>query len=201
MGLDYTPGEVAYLLGMTHREALEEDGPRAATFGADGGGDAGEQRVPTYARWCEVRAAQRRVRGRKLDAAAAERAALEAQLRAQGYSESEVAELADASSSSVGRRFKATLTEILDELGVVDDDAGETPALSRIALCLLCGQRPRARAAAVRRRVRGGWRTVVAERELGVCARCALPEVSLVGGPGVSAREQSGGAAAVGSGV
>jgi hypothetical protein len=164
----YTEGEVVWLLALSYRDALEEDFPGGSLSQADSGGAGdGGGRVPTLVRWAEVRTAAARIARRKQDVEAAE-------LLARGYTTLEVAVLQRASRQTINRRFRATIAEIVDELGGPPTPAADTT--SRIALCLICGARPRARSARVTRRLPGGVVQVLqSERELGVCAECADP--------------------------
>jgi hypothetical protein len=169
----YTVGEVVFLLGLTEHQALgedavfrscladvTEDGHSASTSHAEW------DPVPTYARWSEVRRARARAAQSKLDAAIVD-------LRARGYTEREIGEQLDVSQPTVHRHFRARLREIIAELGGVLEPEERT---STVSACLVCAQRPRTRLAAVRRRVRGGWKTVTPERYSSLCVECTPPE-------------------------
>jgi hypothetical protein len=161
----YTVGELVWLLALRYKDALEEDLPGSSLMRADGGGGrwgGDPTRIPTLARWSEVHAAKERVVRRRRDAIAAE-------LLAQGYVQAEVASLLETSQQTVSRRFRATLREILDELG---GPRSSEDASSRVPLCLICGRRPRARAAAVTRNTLGGVQVLRAERDVAVCDGC-----------------------------
>jgi hypothetical protein len=162
----YSVGEITWLLALNYEDVLEEDFPATSLSQPDSNGSGDTTRVPTLARWAEVRAAAARVIKHKRDLEGAE-------LVARGYTQAEVAGLLGASQQTVSRRFRATVAEILEELG--GPVQAPADATSGPAACLLCGVRPRARAAAVTRRVRGGVQVLRAERELGVCAACADP--------------------------
>jgi hypothetical protein len=165
---DYTAGEVAWLLSLTRTDAIEHDAPSSHLGQPDGAGEGGH-RIPTLARWAEVHGVKRRVVCRRRDALAAE-------LVARGYTQPEVAELLDSSQPTIHRRFKASVRDILAELGGEADDVADAPA--RPSMCLRCGVRPRARVAPIYLKVRGqAPRQVSPERELGVCALCAVDDV------------------------
>lgn len=125
--------------------------------------------IPTYARWCEVRRARARVEAGngRVELAAQETLALE--LRIRGLMEREIAEILSVSTPTAHRRWRALLEEITAELGAAPELA--SPA-SRIPACLLCGQRPRARLAARRRRVYGGWKVLAPEKQSSLCREC-----------------------------
>lgn len=92
-------------------------------------------------------------------------------MRAQGHTEAEIAAAVGMSLSTTRRRFQASLNAIISELG---GNPGPAPAdLDRgVAACMTCGQRPRARLAARRRRIKGGWKTMAPERQSSLCEIC-----------------------------
>jgi AraC-like DNA-binding protein len=141
----YTPGEVVYLLSLSPQQARDASVRWADSVGsmsADGpaGSSAGGEHDPVLliARWHDVRAARRRVIARK-EAHAAEAEAILA-LRLAGATTRAVAGVVGLSYPTVHRRFRATVDEVLAELGA---DVSGTEATSRVAACLMCGTRPR----------------------------------------------------------
>ena len=98
-------GEVVWLLALSRKDAIEEDLPGSSLLQPDGGSSE-TTRVPTLARWSEVRTVRDRVARRKRDVAATE-------LVAQGYSQGEVAALQGVSQQTISRRFRATAEEIV----------------------------------------------------------------------------------------
>lgn len=180
----YTVGEVLWLISLRHSDAVAEDASPPSALGhlsdalnEGGSSSSAGPELPVVARWQDVHAAKARVLARK----GAEAMRL-VELRAQGRSEEEIAKEVGLERSAVRRRVMATTRDVLDELG--GESAGEVLALSHPTLCMRCGQRPRARWAAVKKRVKGGWRTVTPERQASFCAECVHPDVraQLVGG-------------------
>jgi DNA-binding transcriptional ArsR family regulator len=169
----YTVGEVVFLLGLTEHQALGEDASFRSCLAdvtEDGHSSSTSHAefdpVPTYARWSEVQRARARVAQSKLDSAIVG-------MRAQGFTEREISEQLDVSQPTVHRHFRARLNEIVAELGGVLAPEDRT---STVSACLLCAQRPRTRLAAVRRRVRGGWKILAPERYSSLCVQCTPPE-------------------------
>lgn len=164
----YTPGEVVWLLQMDREQAISYDAyPRSscADLSEDphgSGSSDGDDELFVIARWWDVMRASARITTDKQTGEIAV-------LRARGYTEEEVGRMLGLSQPTVHRRFRASLKELLLVLGEFHDDLERE---SRIPACLTCGQRPRVRLAAIKRRVKGGWRTVQEERQAGVCAVC-----------------------------
>ena len=168
---DYSRQEVQLLLSIDVDDARKSD-QQDAHLGYD--------EVPLVVRWHDVREAKRRVVTEKRDQEVV-------RLRAEGLTEEEVAERLGVDRSTVNRRFRASLDEIIAALG------GEQVIgkISRPERCLRCGERPRARAIAVRRNVEGLWRPVGErvthaaptqpvpgeEYPLSFCAACVPPAV------------------------
>lgn len=140
-GSPYTPGEVVYLLSLTCAQARDESVRWADSCGSLSAEDLPATTSQEYdpvlliARWHDVRAARERVVTTKEAAAVLEQ-------RLAGGTEREVGQALGVSDSTVHRRFRATVEEILAELGA---HAGplETPAYSRTALCIACARAPR----------------------------------------------------------
>lgn len=165
----YSPAEVVFLLSLSQEDAqdfsvrwadscrdLSSDGPSSA---------AGREHdpLPLIARWVDVRAARRRVvRAKEADAVL--------ELRLAGHTERDVAEQTGLSAATVHRRFRATVQEILTELGT-QPVADAPERLSRVSACLKCGQHPRARVRAKIMLVAGVSRRID-ERQIGTCAGC-----------------------------
>lgn len=162
----YSPGEIAWLLSLTYEEAVSADAsPVSSTGQLSGDGTSGSAdgpQVPVIARWNDVRRARQIVREKR------DQEILE--LRVAGETEQEVAAKVGLSQQTVSRRFRASLRDILDELG---GPASPEEVESRLSLCLECGDRPRARARARYRRVRGkGLVEIAEERQLALCEQC-----------------------------
>lgn len=117
----YTPGEVLFLLSLTREEAIDVDASQpdsCAHLSEDPipSGDAGDDaELFTIARWHDVHDARRRIVHSKRDD-------LLLQLRARDFSQEEIAAVLGSSQPTVSRRIKATLRELLDDLGA--DDRG-----------------------------------------------------------------------------
>jgi hypothetical protein len=164
----YTRNEVAFLLSLDHGEAVEHAAGLRDSIGRLGGDEShghsmDDSEAPFIARWAEVNAAAARIRVNK------EHIAL-TQLRLQGYTDEEVAAKLGLGRRTVGRRWKATLLEILETLG---GEAEESVSLDHIDMCLKCGENPRGR---VTKRTRvwtgNGWRRKLVERPSSMCTRC-----------------------------
>ena len=170
MGDAYTAGEVVWLLGLSREEVELEDQPGSTLGQPDGGGEHGH-RIPTLARWAEVRRARDAVIRRRRAAEAVARGMAVLELVARGYTQQEAAAIAGVSQPTVSRRVRASLRDILAELG---GELGLEDATSHIELCLSCGLRPRVRVPAVKRHVRGvGMVELRPERPIGLCRSCA----------------------------
>jgi hypothetical protein len=166
----YTRNDVAFLLSLSHEEAIEQTFPVGSSLrklsdetGAHGF-CAEDHEVPLIARWAEVNAAKHRIIASKENIALM-------QLRLQGYTDEEVAGVLGLGRRTVGRRWRATLQEILEALG--GEVEGTALALDHIDLCLRCGERPRGR---VMRRARiwvnNSWRWKIVERPSSMCNAC-----------------------------
>lgn len=166
----YTRNEIAFLLSLEDYDAaityatrivsslgkLTNEQSHLASSSEDG-------EVPLLVRWSEVHAAKGRIEANK------EHLAL-MQLRLQGHSEDEVAELMGIGRRTVGRRMRATMREILEILGT----EVESPLkLDHVDLCLACAENPRGRTTS-RTRVWTGvrWKTNTRERRSSLCAGC-----------------------------
>ena len=87
----YSAGEVVWLLSMEEADAIEEDGAQSALGQLDVTGGGGGHRIPTFARWAEVRAARDRIVSRKERAWQAERELQALELVGRGYTQQEAA--------------------------------------------------------------------------------------------------------------
>jgi hypothetical protein len=169
----YTRGEVLFLLSLTHEQAIDLDAfPRDSCAGlsdddisSGGGGD--DEPLYVIARWTDVQRVKRLVVREKESLAVL-------QLRTSGFSESEIARLSGRDRLAVRRRWHATVDEILERLGGAREDDS---VVSIVSACLKCGLHPRVRLAAVKRRVRGGWKVIQDERQASVCAGCITAEL------------------------
>lgn len=166
----YTRPQIAFLLSLSHEEAIEATFPvgsslRKLSDETDYHGFCAEDSdVPLIARWTEVDQARKRVSRNK------EHIAL-AQMRLQGYSDEEVAARLGLSRRTVGRRWRATLQEVLELLG--GESEGTVFALDHIDLCLRCGEQPRSRTTRrTRRWTSNGWRWKTIEAPSSMCSEC-----------------------------
>lgn len=160
----YSTGEVVWLLSLGRQEAICDDAsPRSGLASERTGVSSEGPPLPVSVRRWDVRRARNRVVASKRD-----RQMLE--LRGAGFTETEVAAETGVSQATVNRRVRASVREIVDELGGEHDQPAE--AQSRTSMCMVCAVRPRARHEAVRRRVRGGWKTLVPERQGSLCEQC-----------------------------
>ena len=171
MGVFYTRQEVVWLLGISREQAIEYDASqRDSLAGLTTNGpsthQAGDGELPAIVRWHDIQAARRRITDGKHAQYVLEHAC-------QGESTREIARAVGVSHMTVHRRFKASLDELLAELGA--DSVDE--ALSILPTCLIggCGG-PRVRLEPVLRRVKGGWKTVLPERVASVCAEHLRPD-------------------------
>jgi hypothetical protein len=185
IGATYSFGEVAWLNSLSEAEAVDLTAAPRGALGhvADGGGvytgsDANDDRLPlpVIARWLDVQAAKKRLRlGRDVLAMV--------QLRAQGVSEEQIAAMFSSNHKSVGARVKSAIRDITNDLNQYAEVVPER--LGHVSMCLHCGVRPRARLCAIRRHVRGGWKTVQPGKQASVCAECLSEDLRfrLVAGP------------------
>lgn len=169
----YTRGEVVFLLSLSRDQAIDMDASQRDSCADlkhddEGGRITGAvETIPVIARWVDVQRVKRKL--------IADKEALAImQLRAGGYSERTIAELSGRDRMAVRRRWHATIDEIWQSLGGAEPDM----TLSHIDLCLKCGLHPRVRLAAVKRRVRGGWKELLPERQASCCATCLDPMLS-----------------------
>jgi hypothetical protein len=167
--IGYSLGEVLYLLSLSHEDAIDDDAGQAdscAQFTEDGHAPATAHEewdpVMTIARWWDVRRARDRVARTKLEQEVV-------QLRVAGFGEHELAGLLGLSRATARRRFRASVEEILHELG---GEVDQTERISIPSACLTCGDRPRARLAPVTRRHGRGRRTIRPERSSSLCEPC-----------------------------
>lgn len=166
----YSRNEVAFLLSLSHEEAVERTFPvgsslRKLSDESEGYGFCAEDHdVPLIARWAEVDRAKRRIIANKESIALM-------QLRLQGYTDEEVAGMLGLGRRTVGRRWRATFAEILESLG--GEAESIVLALDHIDLCLKCGHNPRGRV--VRRTrlwINDAWRWKTVERSSSICTPC-----------------------------
>jgi hypothetical protein len=165
----YTRNEVAFLLSLDHQEALEYAAGLRDSIGRLGSDESHDTNAvddgdaPFIARWSEVNMAAARIRVNKENIALT-------QLRLQGYTDEEVASRLGLGRRTVGRRWRATLLEILVALG---GEAEEEVPIDHVDRCLQCGQNPRGRTT---RRSRvwtsNGWRWKIIERPSSMCGEC-----------------------------
>ena len=177
VGARYTRGEVLFLLSLSHDQALELDATPADSCSQLTGKDepgkgkskskSAEVSLPVVVRWADVQRAKRQLVAHKEGLALV-------QLRAAGYSESELARLTGRDRLAVRRKWRVTVDEIIDQLG--GPEPADTGVTSRVSACIRCGEKPRVRLGAVKRRVRGGWKVVQEERQASVCEDCLAPE-------------------------
>jgi hypothetical protein len=164
---------VLWLLSITREEAIEYDAmPRdsCASLSADGSAAAPliEGSLMVVLRWHDVHRARRIVAGEKLSR-------MILRLRAEGFTEREVAEVVATPKTTVRRRFDATLSEIVRFLGEAEADEPVPVEAS----CLVCGAAPRVRLAPVMGKRRGKLRVVSPARTARVCANCLAPDLAL----------------------
>jgi hypothetical protein len=169
----YSEGEVAWLMSISRRDAIGFDAyPRSQVARFSPGGHAHTavdptiSPVPTIARWHDVRAARERV-------VTDHRDRILIFLRTLEFTEREVAEFFELSKSAIHQRFRARFDDILAVLGGAATPPERT---SQVSACMRCGERPRVRVAARRRRVRGGWFTIAPERLGSLCWECWPPD-------------------------
>jgi hypothetical protein len=176
VGPAYTRREVVFLLSLSERDAREHYeciASCAAGWGATATSpSAGEDPLPLHLRWIDVQ----RARAAALAEASAAHAQITA-LRVNGRTEEQIAAWTGTSDSTVRRRFSSTLDAILDALG---GELAETAAAQRVALCLVCGDRPRARAVTHGPKRKGQPRPRY-ERQLSICRGCATAAAARTG--------------------
>lgn len=122
----YTEGEVRFLLSLTRGEAIDLDAsqPDSCAHLTDDvipAGDAGEDHgLMTIARWHDVHSARRRVVTHQADQAVLQAAAW-------GLNQREVAQATHLSQATVHRKLRASMGDLLRELG----EAHEAPKRQR----------------------------------------------------------------------
>jgi hypothetical protein len=178
--LSYTPGEVAYLLSLSRSQARDESVRWSDSVGSLSHDDLPATTSTEFApvlliaRWRDVHGARATVVARKRAEAARELDAAAREAVEQGLAETwaivaarlaasperAIAAALGLSDTTVHRRFRASLEEILAELG--GSAVPETPASSRVSACLVCAERPRARSADD-------------DRQLSTCVECYVP--------------------------
>jgi hypothetical protein len=145
----------------------------AASWGATATSpSADEDDLSLGLKWLDVQRAQA--------AALAEASAAHAQiaaLRVNRRTEEQIAAWLNMSDSTVRRRFTSTLDAILDALG---GELAETAAAQRVPLCLMCGDRPRARIVTYGPKRRGQPRQRH-ERPTAICRECATAAAERAG--------------------
>lgn len=114
---DYTPSEVAWLLSMTHGEALSCDShppdswpdllSSDAQMGHSGGIEEGGELLVVL-RWTDVHRAKKQVQGSIDDQVMV--------LRSAGYTQEEIGQALGRSQQTVSRQWRASIEEILAEL-------------------------------------------------------------------------------------
>lgn len=166
----YQRNEIAFLLSLDRQQALEYASGMRDSIGhlteerGHSGFSPDDTDVPFIAMWAEVNAAAARIKDAKANLALLH-------LRLQGYTDEEIATELKLGRVTVGRRWRATLEEILNELGGEAEPIAM--ALDHIDMCTRCGVNPRTR---VRRRARiwtnGRWRWKRVERPSSMCASC-----------------------------
>lgn len=176
-GSHYTVAEVGFLLSIDEEEARNIDAGMGSQLGSLGGeassGHSSEDpSVFAIARWHDVHDARARVLANRR----AESMVLSLSLAEMP--QRTIAAAVGISQPTVSRKLKASLTEILEELG---GSAVASSPTSRTAACFECCVRPRARVEELCRRwERGRWRLVRTERQASLCAECleAAPQAS-----------------------
>lgn len=173
----YTRGRVAFLLSLSHQDAVDEDACQPDSLARcthDGPGSATthEEWDPLFAiaEWNDVHRAKDRViaRGRQAEAQ------LALDLELAGHTAREIGELLKASHVTVWRQARGLLDLILAELGGEAQAGG--PSVSQPEACLKCGLHPRVRLRARYRYVRGRGKVEARpERPSALCEEC-MPE-------------------------
>jgi transcriptional regulator len=165
----YTIGEILWLLSLTREQAVDLDATPADSLAATSETHAADARtidgsIPVIARWHDVQQAKARLNATKQELKMVE-------LRAQGQTDKQVAETLGTSRQTVNRKWRATVQEILDELGGEYHES----ALSHIDLCLNCGKHPRAYLKAVTRKANHKTITTSPARSAAYCTNCITP--------------------------
>lgn len=161
----YTAAEVKLCLSISAADAraVAEDHPAEL--------DSRAEQPALIARWHDVRAARDRIRRRK-----ASRDDSWAALVERGLDERSIAERLGVSQASVNRWIGASVAEIVQELGGAANDDGRT---SSVSACMECGVRPRTRGERpVKKLVRGRFKTVLEEHQLGLCRECLSANIA-----------------------
>lgn len=178
----YTAAEVVFLLALNQKQAEElsegfVDSVAHLAEDPDVRGGAGEDSgVLVIARWRDVHEARDRARARAEPYIAPEDVDRIVALSVHGYTQREIADQVEISQATVHRRIRGMLDLILEELGGEAEPAVEQ--LDRPTMCLICGDRPRARLRERFVRRRGeGWVVARPERQLSVCAECVSDEL------------------------
>lgn len=167
---DYTAAEIGFLLSIDEDEARLIDAGVGSQLGRLSGNGASSEDPGVFAiaRWHDVHRARARVLARKGSDA------MVLSLGLAQMPQRRIAAVMAISQPTVSRKIKATLDEILDELG---GSAIASSATSRLSACFECGVRPRARVEELCRRwSRGRWRNVRTVRKAALCEEC-LAEV------------------------
>lgn len=165
----YSRNEVAFLLSLTHDEAIEHAVQLQSSLGklSEEGHQSFEpdgSDVPFIARWAEVNRARERIVKHKNDLALL-------QLRLQDYKEKEISVILNMNVRTAGRRWRATLLEIMEALG--GEKSGTIMPLDHIDLCLKCGEYPRTRTVKrTRVWINEKWRWRKTDRPSSMCAHC-----------------------------
>jgi hypothetical protein len=165
----YSRNEVAFLLSLSHDEAIEHASQLQSSLGklSEEGHQSFEPEgsdVPFIARWAEVNRARERIVKHKNDLALL-------QLRLQDHTEKEISVLLNMNVRTAGRRWRATLLEIMEALG--GEKTATIMPLDHIDLCLKCGEQPRTRTTKrTRVWVNEKWRWKRTDRPSSMCAQC-----------------------------
>jgi hypothetical protein len=172
MGTLYSRGEVAWLLSISHREAIELDASQpdsCSRLSADDTGHSCSTDEPMLAvlRWHDVHAARRTIAESKVQA-------LVLRLRRAGYTERQVVDVFKTPKTTMRRRWDATITEIVRLLGETEDQE-HNPTVNA---CLICGKAARVRLAAeYRLLLKGRRKESKPERASMVCGNCLSPDL------------------------
>lgn len=140
VGGGYTRSEVAWLLGLDREEAIDFDAvPRDSLRQAEESlaGNA-EETLFAIARWHDVHAARRAITRDNVIREVMK-------LRANHFTEHEIAVMVGLTRSTVRRRYIATLDQLLAHLG----EQVDPPRFSTVPTCIACGKAVRARLAAI----------------------------------------------------
>lgn len=165
----YSRNEVAFLLSLTYEQAIEQASQIGSSLGklTEEGHQSFEpdgSEVPLIARWREVHAAREQVSAQK-------EYLIVLQLRLEGHTEQDISVLLGLNRRTVGRRWRATLLEILDILG--GERAPMLMPLDHIDMCLKCGEHPRARTTKrTRVWINDKWRWRKTDRPSSMCSSC-----------------------------